>query len=289
MKYTKISRKQFRKNIGYIFLGMLLCVGVFAPLVWMFFTSVMPEKDLTAHPLSLIPKSVTFKRYYDIFHSSDVSNIAYAFRVALKNSIIIAVIVTLLSLVIGCMAAYAFARLRFKGRNFLMLLILFTYMLPPVALVLPMYRMFQKMGLLNTKTGLTMLYLSFIIPFIIWIMQGFFGSISKSYEEAAEIDGASRIQIFLHIFLPMARPGAIATGILALLMAWDEFFYSLIFTSNLDAKTITVAITEFNGKFTIDYGMISTAGIIGSLIPVLITLAFQKYIVMGMSAGGIKE
>ena len=97
------------------------------------------------------------------------------------------------------------------------------------------------------------------------------------------------MQTFLLIFAPMARPGAIATGILSFLMAWDEFFYSLIFTSSLSAKTITVAIAEFNGKFTIDYGMISAAGVICSLIPVIITLAFQKYIVIGMTSGGVKE
>ncbi len=103
------------------------------------------------------------------------------------------------------------------------------------------------------------------------------------------MDGATRLQTLLYIFLPIARPGAIATGILAFLMSWDEFFYSLIFTSSLSSKTMPVAIAEFNGKFTIDYGMISVAGILGSLIPVLITVVFQKYIVLGMTAGGVKE
>ena len=169
------------------------------------------------------------------------------------------------------------------------MLVLFTYMLPPVALVIPMYNIFNRFGILDSKFGLVILYLSFILPFIIWSMQGFFGSISRYYEEAAAIDGANRLQILIHIFFPIARPGAIATGILAFLMSWDEFFYSLVFTSGLSAKTIPLAIAEFNGKFTIDYGMISVAGIIGSLIPVLIAVVFQKYIVMGMSSGGVKE
>ena len=156
-------------------------------------------------------------------------------------------------------------------------------------MVIPMYLIFSQFGLLDKKSGLIVLYLSFILPFIIWVMQGFFGSISKSFEEAAEIDGASRLQTLIYIFMPIARPGAIATGILAFLMSWDEFFYSLVFTSSLNAKTMPVAIAEFNGKFTIDYGMISVAGVIASLIPVLITLFFQKYIVMGMTSGGVKE
>ena len=170
-----------------------------------------------------------------------------------------------------------------------MMLTLFTYMIPPVALVIPMYMIFSQLNLLDNKSALVVLYLSFIIPFIIWVMQDFFGSISKSFEEAAEIDGASRLQTLFYIFAPIARPGAIATGILAFLMSWDEFFYSLVFTSSLSAKTMPVAIAEFNGKFTIDYGMISVAGFFASLIPVLVTLVFQKYIVMGMTSGGVKE
>lgn len=284
-----MRKRKMRKKILCTVLGVILAAVVLAPIVWMFFTSVMYPKDLSAHPINLIPKSITFDRYKQIFQNTNSSDMAYVFRRALYNSAIVAVCVTALSLVVGSLAAYSFARLRFRGRDGLMLLTLFTYMLPPVALVIPMYKMFQSVGLLDSRLGIIILYLSFIIPFIIWVMQGFFGGISKSYEEAAEIDGATRLQTLVHIFLPMARPGAIATGILAFLMSWDEFFFSLIFTSSLSSKTMTVAIAEFNGKFTIDYGMISAAGIIGSLIPVMITLAFQKYIVMGMTAGGIKE
>ncbi|MCI2056225.1 MAG: carbohydrate ABC transporter permease [Oscillibacter sp.] len=279
--------KRNQRIVEYIF-GVILAIGVLAPVLWMFLTSIMYPKDLTAKPLSLIPSSVTFSRYAEVFSSTSASDSGYIFRAAMKNSLIIAVFVTLLSLVIGTLAAYAFARLRFRGRGVLMLLILFTYMLPPAALVIPLYRIYNSLGLLDKKWPMVILYLSFIIPFIIWVMQGFFGSISKSYEEAAQIDGATRFQTLLYIFFPIARPGAIATGILAFLMSWDEFFYSLIFTTQ-NAKTIPVAIAEFNGKFTIDYGMISVAGILGSLIPVLITLIFQKYIVMGMTAGGVKE
>lgn len=284
-----ISRRRRRIQTLECVLGAFVAVGVLAPVVWMFLTSVMYPKDLTASPLKLIPRQITFERYASVFSDTNASDPAYVFRMALKNSLVVAVCVTALSLVIGTLAAYAFARLRFRGRNGWMMLVLFTYMLPPVALVIPLYRIFNKAGMLDSRASLVILYLSFIIPFIIWVMQGFFGSISKSYEEAAEIDGATRLQTLLHIFFPIARPGAIATGILAFLMSWDEFFYSLVFTSSLASKTMPVAIAEFNGKFTIDYGMISVAGIVGSLIPVLVTLVFQKYIVMGMTAGGVKE
>lgn len=293
MKQTKIrngiSATKRRRTILFMILGFLLAVAVLAPVLWMFMTSVMRAVDLTAKPLKLIPEQITFDRFRQVFASENSSDPAYVFRIALQNSFIIAAAVTILSLIVGTISAYAFAHVRFRGKNGLMLTILFTYMLPPVALIIPLYRIYNQLGWLDKKAPLVILYLSFIVPFIIWVMQDFFGSISKSFEEAAQVDGATRLQTLLYIFLPIARPGAIATGILAFLMSWDEFFYSLIFTSSLNAKTMPVAIAEFNGKFTIDYGMISVAGILGSLIPVLITVIFQKYIVMGMTAGGVKE
>ncbi|MCR5482011.1 MAG: carbohydrate ABC transporter permease [Clostridia bacterium] len=290
MAKAALHEKKFKGvYVLYIILGIIVAIGVLAPVAWMFITSIMYPKDLTAATLKLIPDETTFSRYVEVFSSERTSDPAYIFRVALKNSTIIAICVTVVALIFGTFASYAFARLRFRGRGSMMMLILFTYMLPPVALVIPLYKIFNQLHLLDSKFGLIIMYLSFILPFIIWSMQGFFGSISKYYEEAAAIDGASRIQILWYIFFPIARPGAIATGILAFLMSWDEFFYSLVFTSSLNAKTIPLAIAEFNGKFTIDYGMISVAGIIGSLIPVLIAIIFQKYIVMGMSAGGVKE
>ena len=272
-----------------MFFGLLLAVVVLGPVIWMFLTSVMRPVDLTAKPLRLIPQTITFERFRQIFASASASDPAYVFRIALKNSFLIAVSVTILSLVVGTLAAYAFAHVRFRGKSALMLLILFTYMLPPAAMIIPLYRIYNQLGWLDKRWPLVILYLSFIVPFIIWVMQDFFGSISRSFEEAAQVDGATRLQTLLYIFLPIARPGAVATGILAFLMSWDEFFYSLIFTSSLASKTMPVAIAEFNGKFTIDYGMISVAGILGSLIPVLITVIFQKYIVLGMTAGGVKE
>ena len=287
--HPSLSARKKRIMALQMFLGLLLAIVVLGPVVWMFLTSVMRPVDLTAKPLQLIPKTVTFERFRQIISSQTTSDPAYVFRIALKNSFIIAAAVTLLSLVVGTLAAYAFAQVRFRGKNTLMLLILFTYMLPPVAMIIPLYRIFNQLGWLDKRWALVILYLSFIVPFIIWVMQDFFGSISKSFEEAAQVDGATRLHTLVYIFLPIARPGAVATGILAFLMSWDEFFYSLIFTSSLASKTMPVAIAEFNGKFTIDYGMISVAGILGSLIPVLITVIFQKYIVMGMTAGGVKE
>jgi multiple sugar transport system permease protein len=256
----------------------------------MLVTSISLPRDLTARPLRLFPVNISFDRYLSIFSGSAASDSpAHVFKVSMKNSLIVSLSVTAVSLVVGSLASYAFARLRFRFRNGLIMLTIFTYMIPSVALVIPMYMIFSSLGMLDQKHTLVLLYLSVIIPFVIWVMQGFFGSLSRSFEEAAEIDGCSRFQTLWYIFLPLARPGLIATALLSFLMSWDEFFFSLIFTSSLNAKTITIAVSEFNGKYSIDYGMISAAGILASIVPMLIVMLFQRYIVTGMTSGGIKE
>ena len=196
MKHGLSARKR-RIMALQMFFGLLLAVVVLGPVVWMFLTSVMRPVDLTAKPLRLIPQTITFERFRQIFASASASDPAYVFRIALKNSFLIAVSVTILSLVVGTLAAYAFAHVRFRGKNALMLLILFTYMLPPAAMIIPLYRIYNQLGWLDKRWPLVILYLSFIVPFIIWVMQDFFGSISRSFEEAAQVDGATRLQTLL--------------------------------------------------------------------------------------------
>jgi multiple sugar transport system permease protein len=282
------ERNVFFRVVKYAF-AIAVAVGILAPFAWMLVTSVSLQRDLTAIPLRVEPHNFTLERYARILTSVSTSDMAYAFRIAMGNSLVVSILVTLAALVFGGLAAYAFARLDFKGKKPLLLFMLFTYMAPPVIFVVPLYIVFASLGMLNSKLTLVLLYCSFIIPFIVWVMRDFFASISPSYEDAAEIDGCTRLQALWYVFIPMARPGLVATGILAFLMAWDEFFMALIFTSNLQAKTISVAIAEFNGKFSIDYGMICAGGVLASLPPVIIALVFQKYIVMGMTSGGVKE
>lgn len=283
-----VDKSRTLRTLQYIF-AALVAAGVLAPFAWMVITSLSLQRDLTALPLVVNPRSFSLDRYVAILTSVSTSDIAYAFRVAMGNSLIVSTSVTLSALVFGGLAAYAFARFQFRGREPLLLFMLFTYMAPPVIFIVPLYLVFSALGMLNSRLSLVILYSSFVIPFIVWIMRGFFASISRSFEDAAAIDGCTRLQALWYVFVPMARPGLIATGILAFLMAWDEFFIALIFTSNLAAKTIPVAIAEFNGKFSVDYSMICAGGVLASLPPVIIAVVFQRYIVMGMTAGGVKE
>jgi multiple sugar transport system permease protein len=261
---------------------------IMAPVAWMFITSISIHRDIITVPLKIIPRHVTFQRFVDVF-TNPQNEIAHAFLFAMRNSLIVSTSVTVVSLVIGSLASYAFARLRFAFRSSLLYLILFTYMIPSVVVVMPLYLVLSQLGILNTRPTLVLLYLTMSLPFVIWVMQGYFGSLSKTYEESASLEGCSRLQVLWHIYFPMARPGIIATAILSFLIAWDEFFFALIFTSTLEAKTISVAIAEFSGKHYVDYEMIAAGGVIAALPPILVAVIFQKYIVMGMTAGGIKE
>jgi multiple sugar transport system permease protein len=269
-------------------MGLLLLLFVMTPFLWLFISSLSERRDLISVPLRFPPGPMSLARYAAVFGPKG-EEIAKAFKYALFNSLTVATLVTAVGLVVGSIASYAFARLRFAFKDKLLFALLFTYMIPPIVIVLPLYVGISALGLLDKKVTLVFVYLSMTIPFIVWVMRSYFGSISRSFEEAALIDGCTRLQTLRYIYVPMARPGLIATGILAFLLSWDEFFFSLIFTSSLAAKTIPVAIAEFTGKNTVDYGMISTGGVIASIPPLLIAIFFQKYIVMGMTGGGNKE
>lgn len=281
-----LKRRAYRVFV--YFCAGLLFLFVGAPFLWMLISSVAYQRDLTTLPFVFPLPSITFDRYLDIFFRSG-NPIAAAFKEATVNSLVVAFFVTLSSLFVGTLASYAFARLRFRGRQGLLFALLFTYMVPSIVIILPLYSALSALGLLDQKVTLVILYLSLAIPFVVWVMQDSFGSISRSFEEAATMDGCTRWQTLIRVYLPMATPGLVATGILAFLLSWDEFFFSLVFTSTTEAKTIPVAIAEFSAKNTIDYGMIATGGVIASLPPLLVTAVFQKQIVNGMTGGGVKE
>ena len=160
-------------------------------------------------------------------------------------------------------------------------------MIPPIVIIIAIYFIFSKLKLLDSVFSLIFLYSSFILPFIIWMMRSYFLTIPKDLEEAAMIDGCTRIGALFRIMIPLSTPGLVANGILAFLMSWEEFLFALILTTD-KAKTITVAIAEFTGKQYVDYGMMATGGVVGAIVPVLITLIFGKYIIKGLTSGAVK-
>jgi len=268
--------------------AVVLGLCTLLPFAWMVVSSLVYKRDLTAVPLRFDQMHFSFDRYINVF-TNPGDELAQSLLYSIGNSLTVALIVTLVALVTGALASYAFARLRFWAKRPLLYLVLFTYMVPPVVIVIPLYVAINALGLLDQKVTLVILYLSLSVPFVVWVMQSYFSSIARSFEEAALMDGCSRLQTLWHVYLPMARPGLVATGILAFLLAWDEFLFGLIFTSTLAAKTIPVAIAEFTGKNNADFGMIATGGVLASIPPLVIAIVFQKQIVTGMTGGGNKE
>jgi len=169
-----------------------------------------------------------------------------------------------------------------------MRLFLVTYMLPPIAIVIPIYLIMAQVHLLDTKLGLVAVYCSFVTPFVLWIMSNYFLSLPPDLEDAARVDGCSRLGALFRVMLPIARPGLFATMMFGFLLAWDEFLYVLILTSTSNAKTVPVAIAEFTGRHSVDFGLIAAGGVLASVPPVLLAVAFQKYVVSGLTSGAVK-
>ncbi len=267
----------------------LILIAIYAPIVWLIISSVSTRAELLSVPPHWIPHELTLKNYFNIFIGGpDTPDAARVFKRALLNSIVVSSLVTFISLVLGIPAAYAFARMKFAGRHGMMLTLLGTRMLPAVSIIIPLFIIASRLGQTDTRLALVVMYLTFTLPFVIWIMASFFQTIPMELEDAALIDGCSRLGILWRIILPISGPGLASTTIFAFLLAWDEFFFALIFTTTEASKTVPVAIAEFTGRYTVDYGAMATGGVLAAIPPILLALLFHRYIVRGLTSGAVK-
>ena len=282
-------RAKLTATTGFLYAMMALAlIAILAPFAWLLISSVAAPVDLLERPLRWIPSHVSLNRFADLTVGSTVDDSALSFRAAFVNSTIIASVVTAVAVVVGTLAAYAFARLRFPGRGWLVLAFMATYMLPPIALILPLYQIMSGLHLRDTPMALIIIYASFVTPFVIWIMRGYIETISPELDDAARVDGCSRLGVLVRIITPVAVPGLASTALLAFLLAWDEFLYALIITQTNASKTLPIALNDFIGRHGVDFGLLATGGVIAALPPVLIAFVFQRYIVAGLTAGGVK-
>ncbi|TFD90567.1 carbohydrate ABC transporter permease [Cryobacterium psychrotolerans] len=260
---------------------------ILAPFAWMIMASVTPQRVLITTPLRWIPDEFDFSRYSQIFTGGSDS-VGATFRAAMVNSAVVAVGTVSISMVVGILGAYAFARLRFRFRRATLMVFLATYMLPQIALLIPLYLILNSLNLLDTTTGLILVDCALVIPFVLWILSNYFMTIPEELEEAARIDGTTRLGALYWVVLPAARPGIFAAIMFSFLLAWDEFMYALIFTSSDAAKTLPVAISEFAGRYTTDFGLVAAGGILAALPPLVVAIVFQRFVVSGMAAGAVK-
>ncbi|MFE0015047.1 carbohydrate ABC transporter permease [Mesorhizobium sp. NPDC059054] len=264
---------------------VVFVASILAPVAWLFIMSISNANDLTTIPLRWIPEQPDFSRYARLF-SLEEGSAGLAFLSALRNSVVVALSATAIALAAGIPAAYSFSR--FPGRMPLLYAVIVTYMMPPVALILPLYKVFSALGLLNNVTSLIIVYCTILLPFVTWLMKSGFDSVPVEIEQAASIDGANLFQILSRITLPVAAASTGAAALFALLLAWDEFFYALLYTSDTRAKTLPVAIADFAAGRATDYGLISAVGLLAALPPVLIGFFLQKSLLSGLSAGSVK-
>lgn len=263
----------------YIPLAILIVFMLF-PFYWIIVTSLKTSLEING-PVTYWPKDVVFTAYIKLF-SGTVN-----FVLAMKNSLIVAAATTIVSLVVSTLASYAFSRYRFAGRKTLMVLFLSNNMFPTVLLLLPLYSMMRKIGLLYSPTSLILSYTTFTIPFSVWLLNGFLNDLPGSLEEAAMIDGATRGQAFIKIILPILTPSLMATGVYIFMNSWNEYTFANMFTNNA-SRTIPVALKSLIGQLGVQWDLLTAGGVV-TVLPVCIMFFFaQKQLVEGLTAGAVK-
>lgn len=261
-------------------------VGVFlfwtlGPIYWMIATSFKNGSQLFTWPPTYIPWRPTLANYDEAFIQRPLLDYA-------RNSAIVAVISTPLSVMISALAAFGFSRFRFRGRSFLLFVILAVRMLPALIVALPLFLIFRDLHLVDSKTGLILAYTVFNLPFNIWLLHAFFADVPREIEDAATVDGASQVRLFFGIMVPLAAPGLVASSILCLLLAWNEFGFALILTYTLKSQTLPIAIAGFTSDRGTYFGAMAAAGTLAVVPVFLFAVVIQRYLVQGLTAGAVK-
>jgi ABC-type glycerol-3-phosphate transport system permease component len=263
----------------YATLTVLVLVFLF-PVIWVLGLSLKTRAQVFSSP-PLYLWWPTFHNYADVLARSD-------FVRAFINTLIVSTSAVALSLGIGAPAAYAFASFPFKGRSILFFALLVMRMLPPIAVLVPMYLLFNKIGLATTRLSVVLAYTTFSLPLVVWIMRGYFEDLPVELEESAWIDGASRFGAFMYIILPLARPGLVAASILCLQLAWNDFLFSAVLTNNA-TQTLPVMMAAFNaGDSGMDWGGLTASGMLVTLPVILFSFVAQRHLVAGLSSGAVK-
>ncbi|MCE7989112.1 MAG: carbohydrate ABC transporter permease [Caldilinea sp. CFX5] len=268
-----------------LFWGIILLIIFYTlfPFYWAVVSSITPPNQLFTTPVRYFPATPTLASYRTVFNNPD-------FMRALGNSVLVAGSTVLLSLLIGSFGAYALGRLRFRGRNAMLYLILSMTMFPAIAILGALFTMVRSLGIYNTPWALIMTYMTFSLPFTVWVLSNFFKSLPAELEQAAYVDGATTFQTFYLILLPLTAPGLVTTGLLTFISAWNEFLYALTFTLTPNARTVPPAIALFAGEqeFQIPWGDIMAAAVVVTVPLVVLVLLFQQRLVEGLTAGAVK-
>ena len=279
-----MNKKKLRKY--WIYIPVLICSFILViPVYWLFISSIQIRVDTIVWPPYQIPPRPTIQFYLGVFFSEAPQ--AKAFRASFFNSIIIASLTTVVTVILGSFTGYVFSRQRFRGKTHMFMFLLGTQMIPEICVVLPLYVIYAKTRLLDTHLGLILLHTAILLPYVTWIMKGFFDALPLDFEESAMIDGCTKTQAILRIVLPLSAPGLAACAMFCFVESWNEFFFAFILTGRT-SRTVQAAIGSFMGRQMAQWGLIF-AGAFCSILPMIIfILIFRKYIVQGLTKGGLK-
>jgi multiple sugar transport system permease protein len=274
-------KRRPREITGWSAAIAIVVIASLIPIVWII--SLSFKDPSTIADGSFLPTKWTWTNYSGIFKQS-------LFTDALRNSIGIALIATLISVVLACFAAYAIARLDFPGKRLILVFALAIAMFPPISIVGPLYNMWRNIGLYDTWPGLIIPYMTFALPLAIFTLSAFFREIPWELEQAAQVDGATPFQAFFKVIAPLAAPGVFTTAILVFLFCWNDFVFAVSLTSTSKAETVPAAIASFPGasQFTAPIGSIAAAAVVVTIPIIIIVLLFQRRIVAGLTAGAVK-
>jgi len=276
----KQIRRAAKLTFVYAAVAVVLTWALF-PVLWIASSSIRPQYEMVATPLRYLPQTITFQSYKTAFADP-------AFMRALQNTVAVASLTTLLALATGALAAYAFARFDFKLKRPLFLSVFLIRMIPAFTLAIPLFVTMRTYGLIDTIAALVLTHTTLMLPVSILIMRTFFENLPTAYEEAAMIDGATRLQAVTRIVLPLSTPALVVAAVLSMISSWNDYLFGLLFTLS-KARTIMVAIADVEGAFYVDYPLIVARGMIALIPPVVAALAFQRYLVRGLTGGALTQ
>lgn len=287
----------FARRLGLFMASILMLLYVLAPVAWLVSSSLQREADITSIPPHWIPNPPTLGSFKAIVQAgtgslpSDaafVPSTAEYLLPALRNSLIVACAVVVLNLLVAVPAAYAMAKIRFIGRNFSVYFMLATRVIPDIALIVPFFLFIRKLGLLDSPLSLIITYLAVTVPFSVFILLSYFEGLPDELDKAARVDGCSRMQALLKVFLPLSLPSLVAVVLFTFLASWNEFLFALMFTQTPASQTVPIIVASFTSDFTTSFSFINAAGVVAIIPPVIIAVMFERYIVSGLTAGAIK-
>lgn len=291
----------------FLFLGSLLfALYVLAPIAWLVSSSIQSEAEITSVPPHWIPDNPTLGNFAAIFKTQSevvtyenrkqgdtatggfIPSTAANLLPSMLNSFLVAMAVVVFNILVAVPAAYALAKIRFIGRTSSIYFMLSTRVIPDIALVVPFFLFVQKLGLMDNLWSLIITYLAITVPFSIFILTGYFESLPDELDKAARVDGCSRLQTLLLVYLPLAVPSLVAVVLFTFLTSWNEFLLALMFTQTPASQTMPIVVASFTSDFNISFSFINAAGVMAIVPPVLIAIIFERYIVSGLTAGAVK-